>query len=581
MPFQHSQRNPHHPKILLVSLICVWLAGCSGAKSTATRQLTVTPDPTISASSAAPTVAPTIPVISSSTVKSPLSATSGLVVLSLGDGLYTHLFLFDPATAASTRLTANDWDDEDPALSPDGSKMAFSSNRNGEWDIYILDLHSGDVRRLTQSKTYDGSPCWSPDGQYLIYQTLDGQNLDLVVQAVNDASAAPIQLTANAGDNFDPSWSPDGHTIAFITNRDGQSEVWLANLQSVDNRFTQLMSTDQTQYRYPRWSPDGSMLAWCRQDSESSIEVLSPSQSNSLPHKVGLGCQPVWSADGTSILATLDQPNTHYLVGYRLADGSLLLAPTQMAAQVQSIDWASASQSLYISNYANLQTLPTPTALFTPTLSLPAASDGRQGVVALKNVTVPQPYLADSTDEAFIALRQGIGQKSGWDFLASLEEAYLPLTSSDAPAITQDWLYTGRAIDVNTVPIDAGWMAVSREDFSGQTYWRVWIKCLDQSGACGQPMLTAPWNFSSRFDSDPVAYENGGKLAAIPAGYWLDFTEFAGRYGWERVPSQADWRYYYPGILFNQFVYAQGLDWQQAMLQLYPASALTSLSTNK
>jgi TolB protein len=94
-------------------------------------------------------------------------------------------------------------------------------------------------------------------------------------------------------------------------------------------------------------------------------------------------------------------------------------------------------------------------------------------------------------------------------------------------------------------------------------------------------MQTSIWDFSARFDSDPVAYENGGKLSTIPSGYWIDFTEFAARYGWERLPSQADWRYYYPGTLFNQFAYTQGLNWTEAMLELYPPDAIQSLNNGQ
>jgi TolB protein len=249
---------------------------------------------------------------------------------------------------------------------------------------------------------------------------------------------------------------------------------------------------------------------------------------------------------------------------------------------IQSFDWADGSLGNYLNSYTNVLNLTSAsTPLFTPTLSLPLSTTGRKGIVALKDVAVDQAYIADSTDEAFNALRQGIGIRSGWDYLASLESAYLPLTYIPAPGITQNWLYTGRAINVNTIPIDAGWMTVTREDYSGQTYWRLWIKCLKQDGSCGVPMTTPSWDFASRFDSDPTAYENGGKYSSIQEGYWIDFTELANRYGWQRIPSQADWRYYYPGIFFNQLVYSEGLSWEEAMLDTYPPDAFSSLNSGE
>lgn len=74
------------------------------------------------------------------------------------------------------------------------------------------------------------------------------------------------------------------------------------------------------------------------------------------------------------------------------------------------------------------------------------------------------------------------------------------------------------------------------------------------------------------------AYEEGGKISPHPAGYWIDFTELGARNGWERLPSQSNWRAYFPGILFNTFIYRQGLSWQEAMLELYPLEVINLLS---
>ena len=72
-----------------------------------------------------------------------------------------------------TRLTAGDWDDITPAASPDGEKIAFASNRNGFWDLYLLDLSSGDVTQLTDTPEYEGAPTWSPDGSFLAFEAYE------------------------------------------------------------------------------------------------------------------------------------------------------------------------------------------------------------------------------------------------------------------------------------------------------------------------------------------------------------------------------------------------------------------------
>lgn len=90
-------------------------------------------------------------------------------------------------------------------------------------------------------------------------------------------------------------------------------------------------------------------------------------------------------------------------------------------------------------------------------------------------------------------------------------------------------------------------------------------------------MRMHPWDFSSRSSGDLAAFENGGKLADVPEGYWIDFTEFASRYGWQRLPSNSNWRAYFPGIQLNVFVLRDSLTWQDALLQLYPDKAIETM----
>lgn len=566
-------------KVILLGLIIIILTGCAKTKNELSTPTSAINSPTIiPATSTQAVLASEIPTVTPTLLiqKSAQQSDSGLIVFSMSDGLYTHLFAYNPFTLPVTRLTANNWDDKYPAISPDGSKIAFASNRDKQWDIYILDLKADTLTRLTQTKTYDSSPAWSPDGQYIIFQTLNGENLDLIIQSVTDLASAPIQLTADSGNNYDPAWSPDGRQIAFVTNRTGRSQIWLADLQSADNRFTVIAASDEVDFSHPAWSPDGTALAWCALQPQSHIQSVSLIDPNSIK-EIGIGCSPIWSPDGTSILASYTQPNTQYLVAYSATSSTLALPMIPFSSSINSIDWKAGNFTSSLSAYLNLQSLAAPDALFTPILTLPVTSTGRKGVVPITNVAVENAYLADTTDESFTALRQALGQKLGWDYLNALDNAYLPLTAAPSPGITQNWLFTGRAIAINTVPLDANWMVLTREEFNDETYWRVWLKCLDQTGGCGEPMHTAAWDFSARYSGDTVTYENGGQLSVIPSGYWFNFSEFANRFGWERLPAQIDWRYYLNGSLFNYFVFRRGLNWQQAILELYPPEALQAI----
>jgi TolB protein len=142
-----------------------------------------------------------------------------------------------------------------------------------------------------------------------------------------------------------------------------------------------------------------------------------------------------------------------------------------------------------------------------------------------------------------------------------------------------DWLYTGRAFALNILPIDAGWLVVVREDFGEGTYWRVYIRALYQDGSAGIPLHDQPWDFDSRYHGDTIIYEQGGGLqTSVPAGYWIDFTERAHSYGWERFAALTTWRASYPAARFNEFAFTGGEDWQPAMLELYPPEAMITPS---
>jgi TolB protein len=567
--------------LLTVFLLASVLSACASKTPSENGQTATTPPALLTTTY---TLSPTETITSTPTLlPTPNTDTweFGLVVFSMGDGLYSHLFVYDPYTMPMTRLTSGDWDDVDPAVSPDGKQVAFASNRDGEWDIYILDVSTDKTLRVTNSQAYDGAPTWSPDSQYIVYQTKNGKKVDLIIQSVTDLNSDPVQITEDAGINFDAAWSPDGRQIAFITNRNGHNELWLFDLKSADNRFTIIATSDGADYFNPSWSPDGTTLAWCKKDTQDHIETLPVNSLTSSPKQVGTGCSPVWSPDSKTILATYQQANSQYLVAYDTYNDILSLPMINLQYHVDSFAWVDAAAAKFILNYVKLQSLPTPAALFTINYSLPPSDTGRSGVVEIKNLNAPTPYLADSADESFKALRKAFGAEVGWDFLGNLDNAYLPLTATTYPGIIENWLLTGRGIEVSSGALPAGWVSVTREDFDGKTYWRLWVKCLNQEGSCGKPMLTHSWDFSTRTSGDLQAYENGGTLGGIPDGYWVDFTEFASRYGWERLPAQEDWRYYFPGTLFDQFAFRQGLTWHQAMVQLYPEEAVDLLETGK
>jgi TolB protein len=298
------------------------------------------------------------------------------------------------------------------------------------------------------------------------------------------------------------------------------------------------------------------------------------------PRLVGSGDWPAWSPDGETLLSLVLAPNHTYLSAYPLQTAGVLLPPLQLAGPVRGLVWGEADLTLPLTEPYKQASLLTATPLYQVRLGVPATEEGgRYQLVELEDVQAPYPLLHDQVDEAFQALRERLAQESGWDLLAALENAYVPLTAPLDPGMGDDWLYTGRAFAFTGAPINAGWLAVVREDYGSQTYWRIYLRARYQDGSAGIPLHQRPWDLGARYAGDPVVYEQGGKLLeAVLPGYWIDMTQRALAYEWERLPALSTWRASYPAARFNEFYLSGGLDWESAMLELYPPEVLVTPS---
>jgi len=522
---------------------------------------------------------PTQPVITGEENAGTTTPNGDLIILSMADGNYYHLFAYHPQLLPLTRLTQGSWNDVAPAVSPDGKQIAFSSNRNGYWDIYILNLENGENIHLTDTPAYDSSPSWSPDGKWIAYESYQQERMAIYIISILDPSQPAILLTDLEGSSYEPAWSPCGREIAFVSNHSGEDEVWLASLDDQNNRFVNLSNLPVNRDRHPAWSSDCSEIAWSSEQDGSSEIRLQDLDEGSDQRVVGLGDLPVFSPGNDILLTEIRSPNTTALAGYEVNSNTLYYPAYQLPGSLGGFDWKPGITVGWLTHSYGLSNAeaynPTPLVQVTITTT-PEMTGRRYSVVPIQNITAPFAFLHDAVDEAFYALKSQVEKETGWNFLDNLEGAYLPLTESPPPNMLHDWLYTGRAIAVNSIPLSAGWMAIVKENYLGQTYWRVYLKARYQDGSQGQPLTQAPWDLSSRYSGDPQIYEQGGMQAPIPKGYWVDFTEIARRYGWMRTPALNNWRSYVLGTNFNLFIHNDGLDWNSAMNELYPPEALAT-----
>jgi hypothetical protein len=147
------------------------------------------------------------------------------------------------------RLTNNSANDYTSAWSPDGTEIAFSSDRDGNYEIYVMNADGSDQIRLTNNSANDRFPAWSPDGTEIAFSSdRDG---DFEIYVMNADGSDQIRLTNNSANDDYPAWSPDGTKITFSSDRDGNHEIYVMNADGSDQiRLTNNPTLD--------WFP-----AWC------------------------------------------------------------------------------------------------------------------------------------------------------------------------------------------------------------------------------------------------------------------------------------------------------------------------------
>ncbi len=538
-----------------------------------------------------PTIEPT-----ATPIPDPLRV-GGSIVYALHENGYDNLWVIGIGQSTPLRLTNGAFDDRDPAWSHDGKRIAFASHRDGFWSLYVMEVATGKITRLTVPPGYERAPSWSPDDKFIAYEGYDGSNLDIWLVA-SDGSQPPQRLTQNAAPDFAPAWSPGGRTIAYVSLRDssaanvGGPAIYVIDLNNLgnptqDSNAQRLTNTPNVDEGAPTWSPDGQSIAYTARDNGGPqlVYVKSIAQPTADPIVIGQGHDPAWAPNSLSLLSAVDRNGVTTLIANSV--GSFGVADITLALKTLAShpNWTAAA--LPASLLQNPPpSIPVAPPLFSDALPTPQPNPPfYQLAKVLPDVpNSDNALLSQTVADSFIRLRNAVQQRTGLDYLGGKIDLWWAISGRDRhiPDPGQpnpNWHYAGRSFDIdrNLVysnnPDTPPALEVVRDDAAdGNTYWRVYLRVSDKSqgGALGEPLKVRPWDFASRTSQDPQIFNNGGRLkASIPNGYYVDLTDLAADYGWQRIPADRSWRGLATGLLYWEFDRRNALKWNDAMLELY------------
>ena len=223
------------------------------------------------------------------------------------------------------RLTRRDVEDRFPVWSPDGAQIAFGSQVGADWgwELWVMDAAGTRQRRLFSRIVAKSARGWCRDNKRIAFAAESNGNVD--IYSVDVATGAVIRLSSSPGEDREPSWSPDCQHLAFSSMRDGNAEIYVVRADGREaHRLTNHAASDDS----PVWSPDGSAIAFVSDRGDAKdLYMARPDGQGVQRLTTGVGVTKDasrWSPDGSRIAIQIARGKNYDIGIVRLSDRSLI-----------------------------------------------------------------------------------------------------------------------------------------------------------------------------------------------------------------------------------------------------------------